>query len=103
MNGTLELAPIGTGISLQLFVNYTGKRISDVGVFGLPDIIEESRTTVDVTWSQDLDFLAPGLGLKLVAANLNDSQTRFTQGGLPQRTFSEGRRYALALKYRVGM
>jgi hypothetical protein len=102
-NGTLELAPIGTGLSLQLFVNYTGARISDVGSFGLPDIVEAARTTVDVTWSQDLNFLVPGLGFKLAASNLTDAEVRFTQGGLPQRTFTEGRRYGLQLKYRFDM
>lgn len=102
-NGTLELAPIGTGLSLQLFVNYTGDRISDVGSFGLPDIIESARTTVDVTWAQDLNAFLPGLGFKLTAANVTDAEVRFTQGGLPQRTYSEGRRYGLQLKYRFDM
>lgn len=102
-NGTLELAPIGTGLSLQLFVNYTGSRISDVGSFGLPDIIEASRTTLDVTWAQDMSFLVPGLGFKLAASNLTDAEVRFTQGGLPQRTYKEGRRYGLQLKYRFDM
>ena len=102
-NGTLELAPIGTGLSLQLFVNYTGERISNVGSSGLPDIIESARTTVDLTWAQDLNFLVPGLGFKLAASNLTDAEVRFTQGGLPQRTYSEGRRYGLQLKYRFDM
>jgi outer membrane receptor protein involved in Fe transport len=98
-NTTLEFAPIGTGLSLQLFYNFTGSRISDVGILGIPDIIENSRGIFDITLAQDLKFLAPGLAVKLSAGNVLDEEVLFTQGGLRQRAYKEGRRYSMSLKY----
>ena len=71
----------------RLLWNYFGDRISDVGSLGLPDIIEEGRSSVDVVVSQRWDALS----LKVAFENLLDDPFLFTQAGHEQRLFKLGR------------
>ena len=65
-------------------------RIADVGSFGLPDIFEEGRTTVDAAVSKTIGKLR----LRLSADNLTDTEVRFLQGaGNVHRVFKMGRTY----------
>ena len=71
----------------RLLWNYFGDRISDVGSLGLPDIIEEGRSSVDVVLSQRWD----AFGLKVAFENLLDDPFLFSQAGREQRVFKLGR------------
>jgi outer membrane receptor protein involved in Fe transport len=88
-----------SGTMLRLLGAYSGKRITDVGAFTLPDIYEAAHTTIDVVVSQDFHFLAKGLELKLSAKNLLDQDRRFLQGGAVQRSYKPGRSVGLSLSY----
>ena len=74
-------------LAARLLWNYFGDRISDVGSLGLPDIIEEGRSSVDVVLSQRWDAFS----LKVAFENLLDDPFLFTQAGREQRVFKLGR------------
>ena len=71
----------------RLLWNYFDDRIVDVGSLGLPDIIEEGRSSVDVVLSHRWDVLS----LKVAFENLLDDPFLFTQSGHEQRVFKLGR------------
>ncbi|MCE2504002.1 MAG: TonB-dependent receptor [Chlorobi bacterium] len=66
----------GLGTDGTLLFNVFGKRLTDVGTNGYPDIYERPRPSLDFTLRQRLPA---GLKLSLKAKNLLDSETRFTQ------------------------
>jgi len=74
----------------RVLVNSFSDRIGDVGSFGLPDIIEEGRNTVDLALSKSLRRMT----LRFSAENLTDTPFRFVQGaGSVHREFTIGRTY----------
>lgn len=87
----------GTGV--RLLLNYTGEKVAYGGQLGLPDVLEEPRTTLDLVWRQQLGWV-PGLGLKLSATNLLDEERRWTQGGGTFRLYEPGVGYSLSLSYK---
>lgn len=78
--------------SARLLYNFFGERISDVGSLGLPDIIEDSRGTLDFILSARL---FKRLNVRLSADNLTDEAYEFQQGGLLQRGFNLGRTFTI--------
>ena len=77
-------------VTARLLVNHFSDRIADVGSFGLPDIFEEGRTTIDAAVSKTIGKLR----LRLSADNLTDTEVRFLQGaGNVHRVFKMGRTY----------
>jgi len=64
--------------------------------FGLPDIFEDSRETIDLTYIQDL---SRGFRLKLSGRNLTDEAWTWSQGGLPFRAYKPGRTFSLGLSW----
>src|SRR5262249_13079943 len=78
---------------------YSGRRLTEVGSFGLPDAYEAACTTFDVVVSQSFSQWARGVELKLAASNLFDSKKKFVQGGEIQRQFDPGRKISLSLSY----
>ncbi|HYH07816.1 MAG TPA: TonB-dependent receptor [Thermoanaerobaculia bacterium] len=86
------------GTMFRILGGYSGSRLTEVGAFGLPDIYEDSYTTVDAVLSQSLAF-AKGLEIKVAASNLLDASRQFTQGGRIHRSFDPGRKLSLSLSY----
>jgi hypothetical protein len=79
-------------LTARVLYNSFSDRISDVGSFGLPDIFEEGRSTVDATVSANIGRLR----LRLSGENLNDGTVRFMQGASAQhRVFKLGRTYSI--------
>jgi hypothetical protein len=87
------------GTLVRVLYGYTGERLSDVGVYGLPDIIESSTGSLDLVVSQSLSRLVPGLDVKVTASNLLDSESTYTQGGELQRQYSTGTAFGLSFGY----
>lgn len=88
------------GFSTRVLYNYFGDRISDVGAFEAPDIIEEGRGSLDVVFAQKLKMF----GLRLTLENLTNPDYRFTQTLTEtetQRLFKLGRTIALSVSYKV--
>ncbi len=102
--GNLSLAYERTewGTSLKLLFNYTGRRIGNVGAFGLPDIYQSARRGLDFVYSQQLSFLAPGLSFKLTGSNLLDTKYEWLQGGSIQQQYTVGRTWGLSVAYSWG-
>ena len=87
------------GSLVRIMGSHGGRRLTDVGAFGLPDIYEEAFTSLDLVISQGLDRLAGGLELKLGASNLLDAARDSTQGNKVQRRYEPGRSVSLSLSY----
>ena len=87
------------GFSTRLLFNYFGDRISDVGAFEAPDIIEQGRGSLDLVFAQRFR----GVNLRLTLENLTNPDYEFTQVGAsdPQRLFKLGRTVALSFGYNV--
>lgn len=88
------------GFSTRLLYNFFGDRISDVGAFEAPDIVEQGRGSLDLVFAQRIR----GLGIRLTLENLTDSDYRFTQtltDDETQRLFKLGRTIALSFGYNV--
>jgi outer membrane receptor protein involved in Fe transport len=81
----------------RLLYNFFGKRISDVGSLGLPDIYEDSRGSLDVVVSSRWR----SLNLRFSAENLTDEAYTFTQGDLLQRDYKLGRSFNVSVGMNV--
>ncbi len=67
------------GTEAGVFYNVYGPRISDVGIQGLPDIVEQPFHRLDLTVTQQL---GAGFQLKLAASNVLNQAVRLQQGGI---------------------
>jgi hypothetical protein len=76
-----------------------GRRITDVGALGLPDIFEEAQHVMDFVLQQRIGGEESPLELKFSADNLLDDTKEFTQGGQPYRVFRKGRGFSFGLSY----
>lgn len=81
---------------VSVFYNTFGKRISEVGFYGMPDTFEMPHKDLDVTASQPL---GERLSLKLAAKNILDPDIRFEQGGKPTESYTIGRSFSIGLSY----
>ena len=67
------------GTEAGVFYNVYGPRISDVGIQGLPDVVEQPFHRLDLTVTQRLEG---GFQLKLAASNVLNQAVRLQQGGI---------------------
>ncbi len=84
-------------LEATLLYNVFGKRISQVGVFGAPDIYEQDFHSLDFNLRKQFD---PEWTLKLRLRNLLDPKVEFTQGDEITRAFRRGRELGLTLEWR---
>ncbi len=87
----------GETVEANLLFNRFGRRISEVGVQGQPDIYEESFSSLDFLWRHQL---SGDLRVTLRLRNLLDPQVQFSQGGLDTRTYRRGREALVSLEWR---
>jgi outer membrane receptor protein involved in Fe transport len=92
-NGLFEVRAGDT--SARVLLNYFDDRIADVGSLGLPDIVEQGRSTLDFALSQRIGRL----DVRFSADNLTNEPVTFTQGDEPQRRFTIGRTLMLQFGY----
>lgn len=81
-------------------VNYVGRRISDVGTFGVPDIYQEAITSIDFSYQYHVDETGK-YAIKFTAENLADNHYHWTQGPFTQRSFRLGRTFSAGLTVSV--
>ncbi len=86
---------------VRAMYNLTGRRISEVGAYGLPDIYEDTLGVLDLVVSQGLDRVLRGLELKLSGTNLLNAERSFTQGGRIHRQYSAGRGLGISLSFKA--
>lgn len=96
-NLALQFHDLRRGTMVRVLGSYAGKRITDVGAYGLPDIYQEPYGSIDVVLSQRL--LRDDLELKMTATNLLDTVREFSQGNAVHRRTHPGRSFGLSLSY----
>ena len=84
---------------MRLLYNFVDDKIAFAGFFGLPDVIEEARSSLDLSFQQGLGFLADGLSLKFSLTNLLDEERHWTQGGQTYRLYQPGIGTTLSIGY----
>lgn len=79
-----------------LLYTVAGRRISEVGVFGIPDVYEEPAGQLDFVFARDLwtDWK-----LKVRLRNLLDPKVEFTVGDDIRREYRRGREIAVTLEW----
>jgi len=90
------------GIKGSLAYNYTGERIVLVGERNAPNIVEEERGRIDLTFKYSFQrfFGDTELELALKAENILDEKVKWTQGGLPYEEYKRGVGWSLGLTCR---
>ncbi|HRI62997.1 MAG TPA: outer membrane beta-barrel protein [Polyangium sp.] len=77
INMGADYANDSTGTRFRLLYNVFGRRITQVGGYGLADVYEQPRHVVDVTIAQRI---GKSVDLKLAAENLLFAPEKYTQG-----------------------
>lgn len=83
----------------SLLFNRSGRRISEVGVQGQPDIQEEPFNALDFQFRQRF---ADDWRWTVRLRNLLDPEVAYTQGGLSTRRYRKGREVLLSVEWRPG-
>ena len=84
----------------RYYFNYFSSRITDVGAFGLPDVVQDGLGTMDFVY----EFSLKGEGrwkLRFAAENLNNARWFLTQGGQTFLAYREGRTFTVGTSFRV--
>ncbi len=90
-NSMIEVS--NAGYSGRLLLNFFDDRISDVGSLGLPDIIQDARSSLDLVFAKRFRQVS----FRFAISNLTDAPYVFRQGGLDQRVYRLGRTMAFGL------
>jgi len=85
-----------TIVDVGILYNVSGRRISDVGVEGLPDTYEEALHRIDVVASRKI---TDQLRAKLSATNLANQSVRLTQGGITVDRYAPGTSVVVSLDW----
>jgi outer membrane receptor protein involved in Fe transport len=70
----------------RILYNYVGKRITEAGAFGLPDIYEEPTNWLDLLFIKTIG----DWGVKLAVKNILNEEIKLTQGGNPYQVYKKG-------------
>lgn len=82
---------------LTLLLNQNGRSIEDVGVNDLPDVIQQPRLSLNLTYRWRL---AEGLEFKAKVNNLLNSPVKFTQGGQVFQSYRRGTEIEAGIDWR---
>ena len=84
----------------RLDFNYVGRRVTDVGTFGVPDIYQEPLTLVDFSYRFYL-VESGKYSVRFTGENLADNHYHWTQGEFTQRSFRLGRTFTVGLSVNI--
>lgn len=97
LNAGLTWAPGEGTSSATLLFNQVGSKVYAAGARGLPDLIEQPRSSLDLS----LRFGLPrGVTARLDARNLLDDAFEVRQGAVTREYYRSGRVYSLGLTWR---
>ncbi len=85
-----------TGQSLTFLVNYFDDRIYATSRGQLAAEIEDARTTVDLTYSYDVN---ERLSIKAKASNITDEKVSYSRSGKEIESYFEGGKYSASVEY----
>jgi hypothetical protein len=100
VNAYLDYTDEDSGTTGRLLYNAFGRRIEEVGVFGLPDVYEESIHDFSLVFGQEL---VENLTLSFTIENILNYPRRWTQGRDREVTYLAwpGTTISLGLSYRI--
>lgn len=81
-------------------LNYTGDRITDIGIAGAPDLFEDPPIIVGITYGRDFEMAGGVWTVSLEADNLLGEDFRLSQGGLVTEAYRLGRSFSFGLSAR---
>lgn len=84
------------GISSSVAYNIYGRRLSDVGNHGAPDVYEQPRGQLDLSFSRTV---ADAYKLSISAKNLLDPAVHFKQGSATSVSYKIGRSFSFGISY----
>ncbi|MDE0127201.1 MAG: TonB-dependent receptor [Bryobacterales bacterium] len=84
----------------RFYVNYFSSRITDVGAFGLPDVLQDGLATMDFVYEYTLKG-DDRWKLRFAAENLNNARWFLTQGGETFLAYREGRTITVGTSFRI--
>lgn len=82
----------------RFFVNSVSRRITDVGLLGLPDLYQERNVMMDFVYQYDIRENGKW-SVRFTAENLGDNTFRWTQGGLLVRQYQLGRTFQIGTTF----
>lgn len=94
INAQLLYENLDRGTNFALLYNVFGKRITEVGVLGLPDVYEDPFHQVDLVFSQKINSM---LTVSLKGSNLLDPEAIQRQGDKVVQLYNKGRAFSLGL------
>lgn len=95
-NFVVEWAKPEWGASVRLMYNYQGSKVAYAGANNLPDVIEESRTILDLAYRQGFSLFGLDWTAKLSGENLTDETWEWTQAEQPWHVYKPGVKYGLS-------
>jgi TonB-dependent receptor len=90
----LALGFDGGSVDAAILLNVVGERISEVGIQGQPDVMEQPAPELNVVFSHQF---SKSFKYKLSAKNLLNPEVEFLQGDQTLRSYREGFEISLAL------
>lgn len=86
--------------SARFYLNTVSSRITDVGSFGLPDVVQDSNIFLDFVYQFDISENGRW-SIRFSAENLSDNLYRWTQGDFTQRQYRLGRTFTVGTSFSI--
>ncbi len=84
----------------RVYLTSFSERISDVGAQGLPDILQEGTTNLDVVYEYHIKE-GGRWTIRFAAENLTNTEFLWTQGGEVFRGYNRGRTFSIGTSFRI--
>ncbi len=85
-----------TGTTATVLYHYFGKRITEVGIEGAPDLYEQPFGELNFVFIRELN---EHWKIQAKGRNLMDERSQITQGGLISTAYNRGRQFSLQVDY----
>jgi TonB-dependent receptor len=99
-NGNIEWVNPKWRSQARFFANYISSRITDVGAFRLPDIVQQPNVILDAVYQVSLTEDGKW-SMRFSAENLANNEYRFTQGNQPFRNYRVGRTFSIGTSFTI--
>lgn len=96
INIGLTYAPETSRASATLLYNTVGERVYTVGAIGLPDVMEQPRKVLDLSFRY---AISEGLSVKLDGKNLLDTPFEVRQGEVVRESYGTGRVFSAGITW----
>ena len=87
-----------TGEKANLLLNFTGDRIDDVGLFGVPNVVEKPPILLDFNYSRRLEVFSGDFEVSFKAQNILNDDFLLTVGDEVFEQYEIGRSFSLGVK-----